>query len=336
MSFICFTILRRAVCVRKVIFMKKKAISAILAASFVLGMAGCSKDDKSADETSNETVAETQAVETEAEPAETEVAETEVAETESADETLKVVSISPELTEIIFALGAQDMLVGVSAYDDYPADVFNYPVVGDLYTPDVEAIVACEPDFVLASSFLDDDTVAALDEYGINVMVVTEGTDIEGMFDLIAQVAEVLGVEEAGDDLIADTQAALESIEVVPVDATVYYVVGYGEWGDYTAGAGTFIDSIITTAGAQNAAADVEGWTIDLEALLEADPDVIIISQWMYDDFIATEPYASLTAVQEGRVISVDANIFERQTPRNVEAVEVIVDAVADYATAEA
>lgn len=322
---------------RKVTFMKKKVISVILATSLALAMSACAKDNENADDTAADTTAaetEAQASETEAaetEAAETEAAETEVAETEavSDDDTLRVVSISPELTEIIFELGAEDMLVGVSDYDDYPEEVFNYPTVGDLYTPNVEAIAALEPDFVLASSMLDDDTVAALDEFGINVMVVTEGTDIEGMFDLIAEVSEVLGVEDAGDELIANTIAALDEVEVTPVDATVYYVVGYGEWGDYTAGAGTFIDSIITTAGAQNAAADVEGWAIDLEALIAADPDVIIISQWMYDDFISMEPYSELTAVQNGNVIAVDANIFERQTPRNVEAVQVVADAVA-------
>ena len=311
--------------------MKKKVISLFVAAAMLMSVSACSKDSEETE--ANETDAvETETAESEAE--ETEAEETVPEETEVVDveESLRVVSLSPEVTEIIYALGAEDVLVGRSTYCDYPADVYDIPAVGDLYAMDIEAIAAVEPTVVLASSFIDDDTVAALQELGIAVVMLTEGTDIEGMYDLISEVASYLDCEDEADALIADTQAELDAIEAVETDASVYYVVGYGEYGDYTAGANTFIDSIITTAGAVNAAGDVEGWSIDLEALIEADPDIIIISEWMIDDFCATAPYSELTAVQNGNVISVDANLFERQTPRNVEAVQIIVDAVAALA----
>lgn len=312
--------------------MKKKVVSIFVAASMLMSLVACSNDSEEtkADETDaveTEAVVESEAEETEAE--ETEPEETEVVDVE---ESLRVVSLSPEVTEIIYALGAEDVLVGRSTYCDYPADVYDVPAVGDLYAMDVEAIAEVEPTIVMASGFMDDDSVAALEELGIEVAILTEGTDIEGMYDLISEVASYLDCEDEADALIADTQAELDAIDAVETDTSVYYVVGYGEYGDYTAGANTFIDSIITTAGAVNAAGDVEGWTIDLEALIEADPDIIIISEWMYDDFIATAPYSDLTAVQTGNVISVDANLFERQTPRNVEAVQIIVDSVAALA----
>ncbi|MCQ2532001.1 MAG: ABC transporter substrate-binding protein [Saccharofermentans sp.] len=315
----------------------KKAMSVILAAALVMSIAACSKDDETADESVETTVAEETAEETEAE--ETEVVETTAEETEATvvdvDSDIRVVSLSPEVTEIIFALGAEDKLVGVSTYDDYPEEVFNYPVVGDLYALDVEAIAAVEPTVVLVSDFVDEDTIAAFNEYGIDCVMVSEGTSIDGMLDLIAEVASYVDAEDVAEDLIADVQADLDAIEAVDTDATVYYVVSYGEYGDWSAGGGSFIDGIITASGAKNAAGDLDQWAmLDPETLIDMDPDFIVISTWTYDDFISLEPYSALTAVQEGRVIAVDENIFVRQTPRNVEAVQILVDAIAEYEAA--
>lgn len=315
----------------------KKAMSVILAAALVMSIAACSKDDETADESVETTVAEETAEETKTE--ETEAVETTAEETEATvvdvDSDIRVVSLSPEVTEIIFALGAEDKLVGVSTYDDYPEEVFNYPVVGDLYALDVEAIAAVEPTVVLVSDFVDEDTIAAFNEYGIDCVMVSEGTSIDGMLDLIAEVASYVDAEDAAEDLIADVQADLDAIEAVDTDATVYYVVSYGEYGDWSAGGGSFIDGIITASGAKNAAGDLDQWAmLDPETLIDMDPDFIVISTWTYDDFISLEPYSALTAVQEGRVIAVDENIFVRQTPRNVEAVQILVDAIAEYEAA--
>ena len=315
----------------------KKAMSVILAAALVMSIAACSKDDETADESVETTVAEETAEETEAE--ETEAVETTAEETEATvvdvDSDIRVVSLSPEVTEIIFALGAEDKLVGVSTYDDYPEEVFNYPVVGDLYALDVEAVAAVEPTVVLVSDFVDEDTIAAFNEYGIDCVMVSEGTSIDGMLDLIAEVASYVDAEDVAEDLIADVQADLDAIESVDTDATVYYVVSYGEYGDWSAGGGSFIDGIITASGAKNAAGDLDQWAmLDPETLIDMDPDFIVISTWTYDDFISLEPYSALTAVQEGRVIAVDENIFVRQTPRNVEAVQILVDVIAEYEAA--
>ncbi|MCQ2528891.1 MAG: helical backbone metal receptor [Saccharofermentans sp.] len=311
--------------------MKKKVMSVVLAASFLFGMAACSKDDKTTEssEAAETTVAaaeETKAEETEA-PAETAAVDT------ASD--LRVVSLSPEVTEIIFALGAEDVLVGRSTYCDYPADVSSIPAVGDLYAMDVEAIVAVEPTVVLASSFVDDDTVAALAEYGIEVAVVTEGTDIEGLYALINEVATYVDAEDEAAALNDEISAELAAIETIETDSTVYYVVGYGEYGDFTAGDGSFIASIIETAGAKNAGEGMDQWAmLDAETLIALDPDYIVIADYLVDDFTNMEPYSALTAVSEGRVIAVDENVFVRQTPRNVEAVKALVAAIAEYEAA--
>ena len=248
-----------------------------------------------------------------------------------------VVSVSPALTEIVFALGAEDKLVGRSSYDDYPAEVFDIQDVGPIDLPDTELIASLEPDVVIASSIFSEEAYNAITELGIPVVIIRDETTLEGMFGVITDVADVIGAHEEGEALVADLQAQLDEISAnaPETDATVYYCMSYGEYGDYTAGGDTFINDIIVTAGATNAAADVSGWSYSQEALLEADPDYILVPSWGYDAFLETEPYSSLTAVQEGRVISVDSNMFERQGPRNIDAIILIQEAINADASAD-
>lgn len=319
--------------VRKEIFMSKKIFAILLSASMVMGLvAGCSN-------TSEETtVAETTVAETEAEETTeaTEAEETEAEEVDVEASDIRVVSLSPEVTEIIYALGAENTLVGRSTYCNYPEEVAEIPAVGDLYAMDVEAIAAVEPTVVIASGFIDEDSANALTELGIEVQIFGAGSSLESITELIANVASVVDKDDEAEDLIAEFNDAIAAIEenVEATDVSVYYVVGFGEYGDFTAGPDTFIADIIETAGGVNAGESAVDWYISLEDLIAADPDIIVISQWMYDDFVGTAPYSDLTAVQNDNVIVVDADIFERQSPRAVEALQIIADAVAEYAEA--
>lgn len=319
--------------VRKEIFMSKKIFAILLSASMVMGLvAGCSN-------TSEETtVAETTVAETEAEETTeaTEAEETEAEEVDVEASDIRVVSLSPEVTEIIYALGAENTLVGRSTYCNYPEEVAEIPAVGDLYAMDVEAIAAVEPTVVIASGFIDEDSANALTDLGIEVQIFGAGSSLESITELIANVASVVDKDDEAEDLIAEFNDAIAAIEenVEATDVSVYYVVGFGEYGDFTAGPDTFIADIIETAGGVNAGENAVDWYISLEDLIAADPDIIVISQWMYDDFVGTAPYSDLTAVQNDNVIVVDADIFERQSPRAVEALQIIADAVAEYAEA--
>ena len=240
-----------------------------------------------------------------------------------------IVSVSPVLTEIIYALGEGDKLVGRTDYCDYPTEVSSVASVGAIDSPDTEKIVDIDPDLILASSIFSEDSYKALTDLGYTVVILRDEASMNGTYELIDSVSDVIGASEEGNELIDKMSKEIEKIEAQDdKDVTVYYCMGYGEYGEFTAGDGTFIDDIIETAGAKNAADDVEGWTYSLEALIDADPDYILIPAWGYDDFIKTEPYSDLTAVKEGKVISVDNNIFERQGPRNLDAVELIYDLI--------
>ena len=118
-------------------------------------------------------------------------------------------------------------------------------------------------------------------------------------------------------DTIADVQEKVSGLET----PTVYYVVGYGEYGDYTAGGDTFVGKMLAMAGGDNIAKDISGWSITLEELVEADPSIIIINEYMKSDFMSLPNYSDLTAVKEGNVYTLDTNMLDRQGYRNAEGI---------------
>ncbi len=247
-----------------------------------------------------------------------------------------IVTVSPALTEIVYALGGEDKLIGRSEVDDYPEAVFDVQSVGDIAMPDTELIVSLDPDVVLASSIFSEEAYNALTDAGITVVIIKDESDLDGMFEYVTTTADVIGLHEEGLALADQMEADLAEIEaevqdtIAGDDITVYYCMTYGEMGDFTAGGDTFINDIIEAAGCVNAAGDVEGWSYSAEQLLEADPDIILVPSWGYDAFLETEPYTELTAVQQGRVLSVDNNLFERVGPRNIDAVRTVYEFAVD------
>lgn len=248
-----------------------------------------------------------------------------------------IVTVSPALTEIVYALGGGDKLIGRSDYDDYPEDVFDVQSVGAIDMPDVELIVSLEPDVVLASSIFSEEAYNALTDAGITVVIIKDETSLDGVTLYIETVADVIGLHEEGQALAMGVSDEIAEIyneatqTIADDDITVYYAMSFGEYGDFTAGPDTFINDIIEYAGCVNAASDADGWSYSAEQLLAADPDIIIVPEWGYESFMETEPYTELTAVQNGTVIAVDANLFERVGPRNADAVRTLYEYALDY-----
>lgn len=320
----------------------KKAACCLMSALMLVGVVTACSD------TAKETESTTAAVATEA----TTTAEATEATTEATEEVVSdgyypidytdiygntvtvnsqpktIVSVSPALTEIIYELNQQDKLIGRTDYDDYPIEVMDIPSVGAIDAPSVEAIVELDPDIILASSIFTEDSYNQLTELGYTVVVIVEEESLNGMFMNIMDVATILNCVDVANEYCASLQERLDAVTPVEDEITVYYCMGFGEYGEYTGGGDTFINEIIEAAGGVNIAKDVSGWMYSLESLIEADPDVILITMWDYDAFIVTEPYSSLKAVQNGNVIVVDANIFSRQCGRNVDAVEVVNEAL--------
>lgn len=240
----------------------------------------------------------------------------------------KIVSLGPNMTELVFALEAGERLVGRTKYCNYPEEALEVQEIGTLQDPNFELITELAPDLVLASTHVSDDTLAKLDELKIPVLMLYDSEHLSGLRDIILDLGMALNLQEKAEQLSTEVFERIYNAKDLPV---VYYVVGFGESGDFTAGGNTFINDIIEAAGGKNAAHDLQGWQFSQEKLVEVDPDIIIIPSWAEKTFGQDAPYSELTAVKNGQVFAVDNNIFDRQGPRNAEAVEVLSQIIDDF-----
>ena len=240
----------------------------------------------------------------------------------------RVISLTPANTEILFALGCGDKVIGVDSMSDYPAEALTIERVGDYSTPNIEAIVAMEPDVIFASNKLQKDAVAQLVSYGQTV-ICNDPTELDAVPAGISLIAKVMGV---------DAKPILNDIEQRILDTKrvrVYFALSFGEYGNYTAGPGTFINDIIELLRCKNVAdsAPVQWPEYTLEQIVADDPDVILVSDYMGDGAVVEqlkqEPgYSELRCVKAGHVYAVDANITSRPGPRIGEAITVFADAI--------
>ncbi len=243
----------------------------------------------------------------------------------------KIISMAPEMTEMIFALGAGDKLIGRSEYCDYPAETADIPTFGTLYEISVESVVAAQPDVVFLSSMANQEVVDTLKNNGLTVLCISFKSDINGTFDYLRLIGEIVGAEAEADALIEEMQSRIGEVQEAikgMEKPSVYFVVAAGEGGDYTATGDTFMHGILTLAGGDNIAADATGWSYTLEQIIEKDPDYILVPEKhgsqgsMKEQMAEMEGYKDLTAVKEGRVYVVDQNLFARQGPRIAEGIE--------------
>lgn len=231
----------------------------------------------------------------------------------------RVISLSPNITEIIYALGKGDKLIGRTALCDYPAEVQDVDVVGDFIEWNFETILALDPDVIFASALNTEENEKKLKDLGLNIVFLTQNESFDSVYETIGMVGKVLNAEEKSAQIIEEMKQTVADIQNTVKDLdrpSVYYVVGYGEYGDYTATGETFIASMLDMAGGNNIAADVTGWVYSLEKLMEKDPDIILCSEDAKKAFQQTNGYKDLTAVKEGRIYAIDENILVRQGPR--------------------
>lgn len=320
----------------------KKLLVMLMVMTLTLGLIGCgTKNTNNNSNTSNvgnsETNQETDNKETTDTDATEETTDTQVTypvnltdsdgnviTIESAPE--KIVSVAPNMTELLFLLGEGNKVIGRSDYCDTPEEATSIPSVGTLYTPDIEAIVALEPDVVLVSTHFDEENEQKLKDLGITVLCLYEEHDIYGVYTMIETLGTLLNRVDKANELVQNMKDTFESVTDAingQEQPTVYYVVGYGEYGDFTAGGDTFVHGLLALAGGDNIAKDISGWNYSLESLLEADPDVIIVGIGQAKGFKAAEHYCDLTAVKEGRVYEFDGyHLLDRQGYSNAEGVK--------------
>ena len=246
----------------------------------------------------------------------------------------RVVSLSPAVTEIIYALGAGDLLVGRTDFCVYPPEAEAIPSIGGISNLNIEKILSLNPDLVVSGSMVGKKVTEQMDRMGTPMVCVIEKPRFDALYDNIAAIGRLVGREHEADSLNALMRERVNALvaDTPNTDATtqsnnnaitpkVYYVVGFGPAGNFTAGGNTFINDIIRMAGGRNIAEGVEGWSYSLEALVEADPDYIIVRREDSAAFCSMKPYNTLSAVRSGRVIGIESGTFDLQVPRNIDAI---------------
>lgn len=236
-----------------------------------------------------------------------------------------VVSLASSNTEILYAIGAGDMLIGRDSYSDYPEEVADVAVVGDFNGPNIEAIAEAQPDVVLASSLLED-VINQLTDLGITVFC-TEASDYEGIYTSIKLIGTICGKTEEASALCAQMRETIDAVHAAAAtenQPTVYYVMSFGEYGEWSGGPGSFINTAIELAGGIPVTKDMgETWVNpSIEQVIELDPDIILLSSlYTIEDLSAANGYADMRAVKEGNVYLVNPDLVELPGPRIAEAV---------------
>jgi len=249
-------------------------------------------------------------------------------EVEVPSSPVRIVSVSHSVTEIMFALGAGDLLVGRTDFCTYPPEVEEIPSIGGITNMNIEQILSLSPELVLSSSMVQQKNVQQLEKMGVPFVSIIEKQQFDGLFGNIEKIGQLIDRKEAADSLNKvlhkELNNVLDSLGEIDNPKTAYYVVGFGAGGNFTAGGNTFINDIITMAGGKNIAGDVEGWSYSLETLMQKDPEFIIIRTEDSATFCKTQPYNRLSAVKKGNVITIESGKLDIQGPRNIEAIKIL------------
>jgi iron complex transport system substrate-binding protein len=245
----------------------------------------------------------------------------------------RIVSLAPSNTEILFALGLGDRVVGVTDFDNYPEEAKTKPKVGGFSTVDIERVVSLQPDLVLAAQIHSQTAIPALEKLGITVLALAPSS-LDEVMDDITLVGKVTGQDKMAARLVGDLRKRVEAVtnKTQSLAPNQRPRVLYLTWHDplWTAGSNTFADDIISRAGGQNIAYDLSGdKVINLETVIYRDPQIIIAAvgmgtgedlPWQY---VMTEPRLKATqALLNNRVYRINGDLIHRPGPRLVEALE--------------
>lgn len=329
--------------------MKKNQILALLLAAVMLlaVLTGCAaKAEPAQDEpVQTETVPETE----EAAPAEEEPEAEDTASTVTLTDmtgreiTLdapaeRVVALTAADCEILYALGAGDLLVGRGEYCDYPAEVLDVPSVQSGYETNIEQIIALEPQVLLMSTMAQtEEQVQQLEAAGIHV-VVSDAQDIEGTYTAINMIGTLTGKQAEAASIVESMQKTFDEIKANAGDGTktVYFEVSPLQYGLWTAGSGTFMDEIANMLGLTNCFADVTGWgEISEEQVLERNPDYIVTISMYYgegptpeEEILSRTGWENVTAVKDGKILNLQNNELSRPGPRLADGAKAMYDFV--------
>lgn len=246
----------------------------------------------------------------------------------------RIISIAPSNTEILFALGLEDKIVGITNYCNFPEETKNIEKIGETFPLNLEKIVSLKPDLILAYAGQLNE-IPRLRELGLKVIVI-EPLNLQETLKSIQMVATVCGIPEKGNILVENLSQRIDQIktEVSNLEITKKPKIFIGGIYEtiWTPGEGTLFNELISLAGGINIAAGFSGWTkISPEFIVKEDPDIIIIpigamnpgDELKIKENIYQRPgWSNLSAVKTQKIFIVNEDLFFRPGPRIVDGLE--------------
>ena len=244
----------------------------------------------------------------------------------------RVIVMAPSVTEIVFALGCEHKLAGVTQFSDFPARANTLPKIGSYVHLDLEKILSLNPDLCIAvKDGNPKHIVDRLEAFGIPVFAV-DPTNLTSVMQTISTIGGLIGAENEAAAVVKDmrrrvaaVQKALAGIEYRP---RVFFQIGIDPI--VSAGSHTFIDELISLAGGDNLAAGGVAYPrFSREEVLDLAPDVIVITSMarhaVFEEVLSYwNQWPGMPAVRDGRIHLQESNIFDRPTPRLVDGLETL------------
>ena len=242
----------------------------------------------------------------------------------------RIVSLSPAVTETLYAIGAGDKVVGVTDFCNYPAAALQKPKVGGFADINMETVISLSPDLVVAATLHIPRIVPALEKFNIPVVI----NDPQTIIDVVKNIrftGRVTGLEKQADSLAAELETKYKHITekiTGQIRPTVFWELSDDFW---TAGPGSFINDLINQAGGKNIAAGTKApWAqLSAEIIIGEDPDYVFLADHPYGADIVSAGkrpgWEQLSAVKKKHIIEIqDVNLISRPGPRVMEALEYI------------
>ena len=240
----------------------------------------------------------------------------------------RAISLAPSVTEMIFAVGAADKLVGVTTYCNYPAEAATIDKVGDTQTPNIERIIALQPQVVFVSTASQLEAFSrTLDEQGIAVYV-TNPTKLDDVYMNLRQLGQILGEQDAAERVVGDLASRASAVRLLadhhdPNRIKRRVFVQFSKDPLFTIGKDSFLTELVSMAGGVSVTKDVPTAfpTLSKETAAALDPDVIFLSD-SDDNREPNGAFRDSAAVRNGLVYNINADILSRPGPRLIDALE--------------
>ncbi|MBQ8144720.1 MAG: ABC transporter substrate-binding protein [Butyricicoccus sp.] len=248
----------------------------------------------------------------------------------------RVIALSAADCEIIYALGAEDVLIGRGEYCDWPAEVLDVPAVASGRETNIEQILSLDPDVLLMADMdQTEEQVAQLENAGITV-VVSDADDINGVYQSITNTGAMLGKDAEAAALEKNMKDTFSSIAETAEGhgETVYFEVSPLQYGLWAAGADTFMNEIAEMMGLTNIFADVSGWCeVSEEQVIQRAPDYIVTVSMYFgegptpvEEILSRAGWESIPAVADNKILNLANNELSRPGPRLADGAQALCD----------